>query len=754
MADMSFMQIREQLCGAVYERWGSAYSVRDIYPDRCILESYLDMGTEYSQVSYTMDAQGLVTLGMDIQPVRMLIEYLPLSESVRLHEAADTEGWQWDVVLIAPGLSKNATYYTPEVLRTAAPLFEGVRALSRSDKAHQQDTDKSVENIVGWFDGVTYREGMGIIGRFHIAEDADWLRKKMAGAWREGKADLVQFSIVASGTGKRQVVDGKLVTYVESITHAEFVDTVVDAAAGGRVLRLVASVRQEDDMLQQLLRLLESKRPEVYAHVDQANVTEAQVLALLEGALTPPVLPPSLPLPGAPGPLAEAEARILLREQALETRFALSEARLALRETMSGCVLPAAARERVHRQFQGQLDAGQVFTPLQLTEAIEGERAYLGQLHRTGVVTGFGPGVASTVHVTEAQEDLWPQMLDDFFDARNPARKHKVDSFKECYIAITGDTKITGRLSEAVNLHGGFALREAISTTTFDQILADALNRQMVRDYQRIGLTQWRSIADVVPANDFRTRHRTRMGGYANLPAVAQAAAYAALTSPTDEEATYAVSKRGGTEALSLEAIVNDDIGAIRQIPLRLARAASQTLHEFVFDFLRTNPAIYDAVVLFHATHANLTTTAFSAAEFMGHRRAMRDQVEAGSSKPLGLVPAVLVVPNELEEAAYNAFRQDTNLEPRLAQTQQVRPEIIVVDYFTDNNNWYTIASPQSTPTIEVAFLNGQEEPEIFVQDMPDVGSMFTSDQRTYKIRHIYGGAVVDFRGFQGAVVA
>ena len=40
-------------------------------------------------------------------------------------------------------------------------------------------------------------------------------------------------------------------------------------------------------------------------------------------------------------------------------------------------------------------------------------------------------------------------------------------------------------------------------------------------------------------------------------------------------------------------------------------------------------------------------------------------------------------------------------------------------------------------------FLGGREEPELFVQDMPNVGSMFSNDKLTYKIRHIYGGNVL-----------
>lgn len=757
---LSHQQIREQLCMQVAERWGYRYWVRDIYPEYLIVEEAAEMGTHYYRMPYTV-TEDKATLGEGKEEVHMMVEYLPMTEAAILREAADADGWQWQVVLIAPGLSRNGVFYPAEVLREAAALFEGVRALSRSDEGHLADKEKSVENIVGWFDQVQYTEGVGLVGTFHITADADWLRLKIRSAWDQGKTDLVQFSIVASGTGKRQVVDGKLVTYVEAITHAEFVDTVVNAAAGGRVLSLVASqgAQKGAEMLEQLLKLLEAKRPDLHAKIDKANVTEAQVLLLLNEAVlptpTPTPTPAPTPAPAAdPARLAEAETRLSERERAIDQRFALADARIALREAMSACVLPQAARDRIRSQFQARLDAGTAFTEAELTTAIDAERAYLGQLHQTGVVRGFGPGVASSLHITEAVEDKWPEMLDAFFDYRNPERKSKVHSFKECYVAITGDSRVTGRLSEATNLHGAYALRESISTSTFDQLLADALNKQLVREYLRLNLTEWRAIVDVVPANDFKTRHRVRLGGYANLPAVSQGAAYAALTSPTDEEATYAVSKRGGTEDLTLEAIRNDDVGGIRLIPVRLARAAAQTLHEFVFDLLATNPTIYDGVALGHASHANLGTTAFAAAEYMVRRRMMRDQTELDSAKALGLLPANLIIPNELEETAYNAFRQDTNLEPRLAQTNQVRPRIILVDYWTDATNWFQVCDPMNCPTIEVAFLDGREEPEIFVQDMPEVGSMFTNDKRTYKIRHVYGGAWVDYRGVQVAIVA
>ena len=69
-------------------------------------------------------------------------------------------------------------------------------------------------------------------------------------------------------------------------------------------------------------------------------------------------------------------------------------------------------------------------------------------------------------------------------------------------------------------------------------------------------------------------------------------------------------------------------------------------------------------------------------------------------------------------------------------------------------SDWFLVADPVGMPTIEIDFLNGQQEPEIFIQDMPTVGSVFSADKITYKIRHIYGGDVLEHRGLDGSVVS
>lgn len=118
----------------------------------------------------------------------------------------------------------------------------------------------------------------------------------------------------------------------------------------------------------------------------------------------------------------------------------------------------------------------------------------------------------------------------------------------------------------------------------------------------------------------------------------------------------------------------------------------------------------------------------------------MGKQTRAGSGKRYGMTPRTLLVPLDLEETGYNLFVRDTNLDPDFVQN--VKPAVVVVPYWGDANDWCTVADPAKLPAIEVGFLNGREEPELFVQDMPNAGSLFSNDKITYKIRHIYGGAV------------
>ena len=62
---------------------------------------------------------------------------------------------------------------------------------------------------------------------------------------------------------------------------------------------------------------------------------------------------------------------------------------------------------------------------------------------------------------------------------------------------------------------------------------------------------------------------------------------------------------------------------------------------------------------------------------------------------------------------------------------------------------WCVIADTSMCPTIEIGFYQGQDTPSLFTQSDPNFGTVFNADKISYKIRHIYSGAVLDYRGFQ-----
>jgi hypothetical protein len=278
---------------------------------------------------------------------------------------------------------------------------------------------------------------------------------------------------------------------------------------------------------------------------------------------------------------------------------------------------------------------------------------------------------------------------------------------------------------------------------------------------------KWRAVvSDIENVPDFQTRHWTRLGGYSDLLAVPESATYEPMTSSTNEQVTYAVTKRGGLDDVTFEAIANDRVGAIRRIPIAMARAAARTLYKFVFQLVTTtNPVMgYDSVALYNSAHAN-TTTGSATLSLTGIQTvitAMRGQTAfSESNEILGErnKPKLLMVPTQQELVAQRLLNPsdaylaaisnpgtEQSLDPQAYKGMGM--DYVVLDFLTDTDDWWAVADPAEVATFVIGFLNGREDPELFVQDQPNVGSNFTADKVTYKVRHIYGGVVEDHRSF------
>lgn len=776
--------------------------VRDLTDEWAVYEL---SGTGVSEpgmyrVTYTVADDDTVTLG---EPEKVETEYVPATESDhiegRVIEAKGTDaagGRIFRVQILRYGESRNARIYPRRVMETAVPRYEGAKAYDhhRTDQELQTST---IEGLVGTYRNVQAGQ-TALEGDLHLLPSATHTAEALDASLAAEKASLpplvgISHDVMARyepkpGAGGRRVLEAIEILSVNSA------DVVADPAAGGRAIRMVAGgtggsndSKEGQVNLKQLLELLRAadadKRAELlkeHASVLEDNgLTDADVTRMLEpsgdGAGT-----------GGDGNNAGAGdtgagnnagdagagtgdngggnvAELVGAGAATEALHDRSS--LIGRQLVSMAVRGAGIDERLTEAVAKRLP--EKFTEATLIQHVESFKGLQAELERANLQ----PTVPAGGGVVKDGLERKVEALDKMFTGEAGGYR----SLKEAYCDITGerpkflDTEDFNRKVLRESLGAGMmpfdsAMRstESIDTSSWGEILGDSITRRVVAEHARPNLQVWRQlVSNIFSVPDFRTQRITRLGGYGVLPAVNQGAPYQPLTSPTDEESTYAVTKRGGTEDLTLETITNDDLRQVQLIPKKLGLAAGQTLYRFVFDLLASNPTLtYDSVALFAAGHANTdTSAALAQATLSAGRKKMRKQASYGdSSDILSIVPKYLLVPSDLEELAFqlctSAVALGVNAGSAAGANVSNIPNIhqglepIVVDYWSDTNDWFLEADPAMHPTIEIGFLQGRQDPELFVQNDENVGSVFTADKITYKIRHIYSGTVLDHRGF------
>jgi len=676
-----------------------------------------------------------VTLG---NPIEVVKTFEPVSgnqpspmmeatiEAAFIAREGDAEGSVYKIRVIRAGVSGNGNYYPDAVLREAAPMFNGVRVFVKSDEEHLAGKGKDVRNLIGALSDAAFVEGSSpdtgeIRATLTLIEAEGAIAVKIREAWSRQLTGLFGFSIDAVAYAKKSKRGTQDVREATKFVKVKSVDLIVEPGAAGEIIEMVEAQKEKVIMGRAtLIALLEAKG---HKKDKLDNMTDDQLVALVREAL-----PDS-------GPGSDPQLQPGISEQSMREAIAMVERRGAMRIRVTESALPQPARDRVI----ATLGERESFTEADVEEAIRAELTYLSEALPNNHVADLGP--VARIESGETRAEKVANMFEAFFDREHPDHRH-ARSFRECYIAVTGDRNVTGRMRDA----DPALMREALNSASFADVLGDHMYRRMMREYNvATPIDAWRRIVDVTDLNDFRTVERVRFGGYGDIPVVAEGADYLALGSPSDEKATYAAGKRGGLETITREMILNDDVNVIRQLPVKIARAAKRTLSKFAFDFILTNPVIYDGVALFHATHGNLGGAALADASFAAGRLAMQAQTELDSGQQLYVTPKYLLVPDDLEETAYNMFKRDTNNDETFVQS--LKPEVVPVWCQADANDWHLLADPRDCTCIEIGFVNGQQEPEMFVQENPNEGSMFAADKLTYKVRHEYGGGITDYRG-------
>jgi hypothetical protein len=576
----------------------------------------------------------------------------------------------------------------------------------------------------------------------HILEAASWLWSIIQEAVQLGKPDLIGLSIDIFGVAEPDPqTQARAVRKVVALNSC---DVVTRPSAGGSFQRILhalpstthayAASCQEGDSMHSTQPTDNQPQEQGQEQVEPGTlqVVEEQALQALPGQH-----------------IQEAETQRFLNELRIERSALLLERRLL------ECLLPEAARTRIRKRF-----AGRIFEESELDAEIVSMQSMLASMADAGLIRDHGyEKTLTSGQITEAEkvQAAFDAMFGLEIDTTKFGTIRGFSSIREAYARVTGDSSVAAGISNASRLgligvseHAPLTRMTEADTTTasFSYLLGTSMNKRLLKDYQAWP-AEWQKFCVIAPIKDFRQQSRVRLGAFGSLSTVAEDTAYTSITL-TDSAAVYVPTKRGNLVTVSRETIVNDDLQAIKQIPTKLAVAAAYTLAEFVYGFLSANPTIYDGNALFTsgAPHSNLGSSALSSAAMQAGVTAMREQTNF-AGKRLGLKPSFLVVPPELEWTAMIATKSagipgspNNDINPMLGY---VTP--IVSPQLTSTSQWFLICDPRVVDTIEIGFVGGQVNPVLFIQDSPLYGLNFTQDVISYKVRHEYGGAVLDYRG-------
>jgi hypothetical protein len=300
--------------------------------------------------------------------------------------------------------------------------------------------------------------------------------------------------------------------------------------------------------------------------------------------------------------------------------------------------------------------------------------------------------------------------------------------------------------------------REAQTSTDFATLLGNTLHRRLLAAYAEAEYGE-RSLMRPGVARDLRDQRLVGVDGAPDVPAVDLEVGgdYTELGTLAERAVTHSMLQKGLILTITRRVIINNDVAVVQRVIDELGRAARRTLARAVWGLWIDN-ATYgpDSTAWFHANHNNLQSTAISEAEVIAAVRKLLDQTQPGNAEKMGTRARPgslwLTVPTALWDAAYKLNQTQASALYHLFGFEN--EYIIVNPLLVDANDFGVHRDASEVESIRTNFLNGREEPEFLVADLPSADQLFTADKLRYKLRHEWGVALAEFRGAVKAEVA
>ncbi len=186
----------------------------------------------------------------------------------------------------------------------------------------------------------------------------------------------------------------------------------------------------------------------------------------------------------------------------------------------------------------------------------------------------------------------------------------------------------------------------------------------------------------------------------------------------------------GGILNFSRQSVLNADWGLLASFAKEMIAAADRAERQALFSLLASNPTMSDGVQMFDVTRGNIAavTGAPSVETLSSAITALSSLAE--NNAPLGLKPALLVVPSDY--AASAAILLDAGLSRLIGGTESP-----VIHDPSLSGAWYLMADPAKRPALGLGHLANAVDPII------DRRPQFSADSIGIRVRHSFAACAL-----------
>lgn len=286
------------------------------------------------------------------------------------------------------------------------------------------------------------------------------------------------------------------------------------------------------------------------------------------------------------------------------------------------------------------------------------------------------------------------------------------------------------------------------STSDFPNLLSNAVNKSLLDLYQQVE-SPLKQISRRNDRGDFKSGSIINLGQFPPLLEVLETGevSYGSIGESAE---TWALKSYGRIFALSFKALTNDDLSGLGDWARMAAITSAQAESDLLFALLSANAyagaTMSDGAALFHTSHANLAGTPgdISITTLGAAVAGLRKQVGLGSTTPLGIVPAYMLVGPGKEMVAKQTLSSAVVPNTQSSANPWVGSIVVLIEpRYLARNDWSVWGSPSLWPCLEYGYLAGTGGPVVVTREG------FENFGIECRVALHFGCGVVDFRGAQ-----